>query len=107
LVNHGRSYGDSALNRRWQFAFDLQGASFTGPVRPGPVALSVSCWCGPGRYTANLNAEAGKRYAFRITSRDEQAGAMFLGGVVGLAVDTVANGETSGTFKITEVAGGR
>jgi len=26
---------------------------------------------------------------------------MFIGGVVGLAADTIANGETSGAFKIT------
>jgi hypothetical protein len=83
------------------------GATFTGFVRPGPVALSVSCWCGPGRYTVNFKAEAGRRYAFEITSRNEQAGAMFAASMIGLAVDTVANGETSDTFKLTEVAGAR
>jgi hypothetical protein len=90
-----------------KFASLDQGATFTGFVRPGPVALSVSCWCGPGRYTVNFKAEAGRRHAFEISSRDEQGGAMILAGMVGVAVDTVANGETSGTFKLTEVADGR
>jgi hypothetical protein len=90
-----------------KFASLDQGATFTGFVRPGPVALSVSCWCGPGSYTVNFKAEAGRRYAYQISSRDQQAGATFAFGMVGLAVDTVANGEKSGTFKLTEVAGGR
>lgn len=90
-----------------KFASIDQGSSFTGFVRPGPVALSVSCWCGPGRYTVHFKAEAGRRYAFEITSRNEQAGAMFAAGIVGLAIDTAANGETSGTFKIVEVASDR
>ena len=90
-----------------KFASIDTGGTFTGFVRPGPIALSVSCWCGPGRYTVNFKAEAGWRYAYTISSRDEQAGAMIAFGMVGLAVDTVANGETSGTFKLIEVAGGR
>jgi hypothetical protein len=90
-----------------RFASIDTGSRFTGFVRPGPVPLSVSCWCGPGRYTVNFKADADRRYAFEISSRDEQGGAMILAGMVGVAVDTVANGETSGTFKLTEVAGGR
>ncbi|WP_316206870.1 MULTISPECIES: hypothetical protein [unclassified Bradyrhizobium] len=88
-----------------RFASLDQGSSFTGFVRPGPVALTVTCWCGPGRYTVNFKADAGRRYAFEITSRNEQAGAMIAAGIVGLAIDTAANGETSGSFKIVEVAG--
>jgi len=90
-----------------KFASIEEGATFTGPVRPGPVDLSVACWCGPGRYTVHFKAEAGRRYAFEISPRNEQAGAMFVAGVVGLAVDTAAHAETSGTFKLTEVATGR
>jgi hypothetical protein len=90
-----------------KFASIDTGGTFTGFVRPGPIALSVSCWCGPGRYTVNFKAQAGRRYAYEISPRNEQAGATIAFGMVGLAVDTVANGETSGTFKLTEVAGGR
>ena len=90
-----------------KFASIEQGTTFTGFVRPGPVALSVSCWCGPGRYTVHFKAEAGRRYAFEISPRSEQVGAMLVGGVIGLAADTVAHAETSGTFKLSEVSSGQ
>lgn len=76
------------------------GGSYTGPVAPGPVTLTATSWSSPGRYSVHFNAEPGKRYAFAVTPRDEQAAVMFIGGVVGLAADTIANGETSGAFKI-------
>ena len=81
------------------------GGSYTGPVHPGPVTLTATCWSSPGRYTIHFNAEAGKRYAFEVSSRNEQIAAAAVGGIVGLAVDTAANGETSGAFQITAVPG--
>jgi hypothetical protein len=73
------------------------------------VVLTVSCWCGPGSYTVKFNAEAGKTYAFAVSPRGEQFAAEMTGAVgggafgslVGVAADTSANGEQSGTFKIT------
>ena len=80
-----------------------RGETFSGSVPPGPVTLTVSCWCGPGRYSIRFNAQAGQRYAFEVTPRDEQFVATFAGGLVGAAVDAAVNGESSGSFKIAEV----
>ena len=77
------------------------GGSYTGPLPPGPVTLTATSWSSPGRYTIHFTAIAGKRYAFEISPRSEQFAATAIGGVVGLAVDTAANGDTSGAFKIT------
>jgi hypothetical protein len=79
------------------------GGSYTGPLPPGPVTLTATCWSSPGRYTIRFNAEPGKRYAFEVSPRTEQLAATAIGGVIGLAADTAANGETSGAFKITAV----
>jgi hypothetical protein len=84
-----------------------RGETFSGSVPPGPVTLSVSCWCGPGRYSVRFNAQAGQRYAFEVTPRDEQFVATFAGGLVGAAVDAAVNGESSGSFKIAEVPNSR
>jgi hypothetical protein len=81
------------------------GGSYTGPVPPGPVILTATCWSSPGRYTIRFNAEPGKRYAFAISARDDQVAAAALGGVIGLAADTAINGEKSGAFQITAVPG--
>ncbi len=80
------------------------GGSYTGPLPPGPVTLTATCWCGPGRYTVRFDAVAGKRYTFEVSPREEQFGSQLVFGVVGLAADTIANQDTSGTFKITALA---
>jgi hypothetical protein len=80
------------------------GGSFTGPVPPGPVTLTVTCWSSPGRYTIHFNAEAGRRYAFEVSGRDEQVVATVAFGLIGAVADTVINDETSGAFKIAAVA---
>ncbi|SHJ65472.1 hypothetical protein SAMN05444159_1152 [Bradyrhizobium lablabi] len=79
------------------------GGSYTGPLPPGPVVLTVTSWSSPGRYVIRFNAQAGKRYAFVVSPRNEQMAATAIGGVIGLAADTAANGETSGAFQITAV----
>jgi hypothetical protein len=80
------------------------GGTYTGPVPPGPVTLTATCWSSPGRYTIHFNAEAGKRYDFEVSSRNEQIAASVAFGVVGLVADTAINESTSGAFKITAVA---
>ena len=90
-----------------KFASVANGATFTGGVAPGHVTLTVTCWCGPGRYSVQFNAQAGKHYAFEISPRDEQMVATLAGGVVGLAIETAVNGETSGSFKIVQISGNR
>jgi hypothetical protein len=80
------------------------GGSFTGPVPPGPVTLTATTWSSPGRYTIRFNAEAGKRYAFEVSARDEQVVAQVILGVAGVVADTIINDETSGAFKIAAVA---
>jgi hypothetical protein len=81
------------------------GGSYTGPLPPGPVVLTATCWSSPGGYTVRFNAVAGKRYAFEVSPRSEQIAATAIGGVIGLAADTAANRDTSGSFKITAVPG--
>jgi hypothetical protein len=83
-----------------KFASLAKDATFTGGVPPGPVTLTVSCWCGPGRYSIRFNAQAGKHYTFEVSPRDEQLVASLAGGMVGALVETAVNGENSGTFKI-------
>jgi hypothetical protein len=80
------------------------GGSYTGPVPPGPVTLTATCWSSPGRYTIHFNAEAGRSYAFEVSSRNEQIAATAAFGVIGLAADTAINEDTSGAFKITALA---
>lgn len=82
-------------------------ATFTGGIQPGPVTLTVTCWCGPGRYNLQFNAQAGRHYEFEVSPRDEQFVATLAGGLVGAAAETAINGEKSGSFKIAEVTGGR
>jgi hypothetical protein len=79
------------------------GGSYTGPLPPGPVVLTATCSSSPGSYTVRYNAVASRRYAFEVSPRGEQFAAAVLGGIIGLAADTAANGETSGSFKITAV----
>jgi hypothetical protein len=80
------------------------GGTYTGPIPPGPVTLTATCWSSPGRYTIHFNAEAGKRYDFEVSSRNEQIAASVAFGVVGLVADTAINENTSGAFKITALA---
>jgi hypothetical protein len=83
--------------------------TYSASVPPGPAVLTVSCWCSPGSYTVKFDAETGKTYAFAVSPRGEQfaagmAGAVVGGGfgsLVGVGMDTSANGEQSGTFQIT------
>jgi hypothetical protein len=78
-------------------------------VRPGPTVLTVTCWCGPGRYSVKFNAEPGKSYRFLVSPRGEQFAAEMvgtaaggvIGGMAGVAIDTADNGDNSGTFQIT------
>jgi hypothetical protein len=79
------------------------GGSYTGPLPPGPVILTATSWSSPGHHAVRFNAEAGRRYAFEISPRNEQMAVTAAFGVVGLAVDTVANAETSGAFKMTAI----
>lgn len=85
------------------------GGSYTGPLPPGPVVLTATCWSSPGKrhrpLQRSFNAVAGKRYAFEVSPRGEQFAAAVIGGVIGLAADTAANGVTSGSFKITGAPG--
>ncbi len=90
-----------------KFASLARDATFRGGVPPGPVTVTVTCWCGPGRYSIRFNAEAGKHYTFEVSPRDEQFVATLAGGLVGAAVETAVNGESSGTFKIVAVVGKR
>ena len=80
------------------------GGSFTGPLPPGPVVLTATCWSSPGRYTVRFNAEPGRRYAFEVSARDQQivVGAAF--GLIGVMADSAINEGNSGAFKITAVA---
>jgi hypothetical protein len=55
-----------------RFASLAREATFTGGIPPGPVTLTVTCWCGPGRYSVQFNAQAGKHYAFEVSPRNEQ-----------------------------------
>jgi hypothetical protein len=69
------------------------------------VTLTVTCWCGPGRYSIQFNAQAGKHYAFEVSPRDEQFVATVAGGLVGVVAETAISGEKSGSFKIVAVPG--
>jgi hypothetical protein len=84
-----------------KFADLALGQSYSGTIRPGPTVLTVTCWCGPGRYNVKFNAEPGRSYSFLVSPRGEQVAAGMVGGMIGVAMDTAANGEQSGTFKIT------
>jgi hypothetical protein len=88
-----------------RFASLAKEATFTGGVQPGPVTLTVTCWCGPGRYSIQFNAQAGKHYAFEVSPRDEQFVATVAGGLVGVVAETAISGEKSGSFKIVAVPG--
>jgi hypothetical protein len=77
--------------------------SYTASIPPGETTLSVAHWSAPGRYTVRFNAEAGKRYAFEVSPRDEQFAASLVGGLAGSLVETAASGERSGPFKIVRV----
>jgi hypothetical protein len=88
-----------------RFASLAKEATFTGGVQPGPVTLTVTCWCGPGRYSVQFNAQAGKHYAFEVSPRDEQFVATVAGGLVGVVAETAISGEKSGSFKIVAVPG--
>ncbi|MGD0420566.1 MAG: hypothetical protein ABSA68_13470 [Xanthobacteraceae bacterium] len=84
-----------------KFADLALGQSYSGTVRPGPMIVTVTCWCGPGRYSVKFNAEPGKNYAFVVAPRGEQVMAQVGGGLIGVVSDTAINGDQSGTFKIT------
>jgi len=84
-----------------KFADLALGQSYTAPLRPGPTVLTATCWCGPGRYSVSFNAEAGKIYRFLISPRGAQLAAQVTGGLIGVAVESGANGDRSGTFQIT------
>jgi hypothetical protein len=84
-----------------------KGAAYSGSVPAGPVTLTVTCPCDFGHYTIHFNAQAGKRYAFEVSPRNEQYAAVVVGGLVGYVADAAVNGEQAGTFKIVEVPGSR
>jgi hypothetical protein len=84
-----------------------KGATYSGSVPSGPVTLTVTCPCDLAHYTIHFTAQAGKRYAFEISPRNEQYAAAVFGGLVGYVADSAINGEQAGTFKIVEVRGGR
>lgn len=92
---------DVALNGS-KIASLALGQSYSGAVAPGPNVLTVSCWCGPGSYSASFTAAPGQRYAFTVAPRWTAAGAAAAGGIVGVAADAAANGDRSGPFVITE-----
>jgi hypothetical protein len=73
-------------------------------VAPGPVSVTAYAGMDIGHYTVKFNAAAGKTYAFQVSRRNERLPAALLGGAVGIVIDTAANGETSGAYKITQVA---
>lgn len=77
------------------------GQTYSANIPPGPITITVSCWCGPGHYSTSFTAAPGGSYRFVVSPRLEQAGAQITGGLIGLAIDTAANGDRSGTFKIT------
>ena len=84
-----------------------KGATFSGSVPAGPVTLIVSCATDFGHYKLHFNAQAGKRYTFEVSPRNEQYAAVVLGGVVGYVADAAINGEQAGVFKIVQVSGNR
>lgn len=79
------------------------GQSYSGGVPPGPVAMTVTANMDIGQYDLKFNAVAGRSYAFEVSRRGEHmAAGMF--GLTGMILETAANGNQSGAFKITEVA---
>ncbi len=84
-----------------------KGAIYSGSVPAGPVTLAVKCPCDFGRYNIHFNAQAGKRYAFEVSPRNDQYAAVVVGGLVGYVADAAINGEQAGTFKIVEVPSNR
>jgi len=80
------------------------GQSYSGGVAPGPVTMTATANWDIGHYTVKFNAAAGKTYAFQVSPRGEHTAAGLLGGVAGMVIETAASGDTSGAFKITEVA---
>lgn len=71
------------------------GQSYTGPVQPGMVVLTVSAWSAPGQSTFRFNVEAGKSYRLIISPRGQGMLAGMVGGVVGQAA------EGGGPFQVT------
>ena len=91
-----------------RFASLERGATFTGGVSPGPVALTASAFGSVGQFTVHFKAEAGKRYAFEVSPRGEVVVAGMAAGLVGVIADTAVNGgEQSGTFKIVQLPNAR
>jgi hypothetical protein len=84
-----------------------KGGTYSGSLPSGPVTLTVSSAGDFTHYSLHFNAQAGKRYAFEISPRNEQYAAMVFGGLVGYAADAAVNGEQAGQFKIVEVSGDR
>ena len=71
------------------------GATYKGPVKPGPVTIVVTNWQSPGRSVASFRAVPGKTYRFVIEPRGQSLVAVLAGGVIGMAI------EGGGMFQIT------
>jgi hypothetical protein len=105
-ADEGPSWGAAAkIDVNGAHLVDLApGQTYTGGVAPGPVSVTAYAGMDIGHYTVKFNAAAGKTYAFQVSRRNERLPAALLGGAVGIVIDTAANGETSGAYKITQVA---
>ncbi len=79
------------------------GQTYTGGMRAGPVSVTASMSLDMGQYTVRFNAVPGKTYAFQVTRRTERVIEGLIGGLAAVAIDTVANGEQSGEYKIVPV----
>jgi hypothetical protein len=71
------------------------GATYKGPVRPGPVTIVVTNWQSPGRSVASFRAVPGKTYRFTVTPRGESMAAGLALGLIGAAL------EGGGMFQIS------
>jgi hypothetical protein len=77
------------------------GESYTGPVAPGPVVVTVSAWQSPGKSSYSFTVQPGKPYRLEVSPRDESLAVTLIGGVVGAAI------EGGGMFKVTPAAASR
>jgi len=73
----------------------VNGGSYRGSVRPGPVTIVVTNWQSPGRSVASFRAVPGKTYRFVIEPRGQSLVASVAGGIIGMAI------EGGGMFQIT------
>jgi hypothetical protein len=76
-----------------------QGGFFKQSVSPGTTTVSASLWDMPGTSRAGFNAEAGKRYAVRVSVDGGKMTSGVLGGFVGLALAEGMSGR-GGPFQI-------